>query len=275
MQGEVLVSGGDRLRRWSLEENRVLAETTLEGSGALCTCGGKIFVAGERDGAIYRFDERMLLSGIYAGGHGMCAMCASADTERLYVLLADANSVLMLRASDGTPMILAHAGIHPRRMHLNEALGTLVIAGGEDGCARILCPHTLRVQREIREDGVCIDALAYGEWICMLMRTPTLGTHLILRERGERREIVLRGMPGALGMESGTLWVCAGEWLYAFSPETLRLRHRTLCARYSGKLICKEGRRLLLCPVSETLYQIEESGRRLLCWGAKDAAFDE
>lgn len=275
MKGEVLVSGRDLLQRWSLRENRAIAEATLEGSGALCTCGGKVFAAGERDGAIYRFDERLLLSGIYAGGPGMCAMCASSDAERLYVLLADANSVLMLHATDGTPMVLARAGIHPRQMHLDPLNGVLVIAGGEDGCARVLCAHTLHLQRAIREEGVCCDALAYGDRLYMLMCTPTLGTHLILRDRAYRREIALRGMPGSLCMAQGMLLVSAGEWLYAFEPDTLHLHHKVLCARHSGKLICRGRQCLLLCPASEKLYLIEGNGLRVICRGAKDVAFNE
>lgn len=275
MQREVLISGGDRLRRWSIEENKVIAETTLEGGGALCVCGGMVFAAGELDGAIYRFDDRLLISGIYAGGPGMCAMCASADAQRLYVLLADANSVLMLHASDGMPMILAHAGIHPRRMHMDDVQGTLVIAGGEDGCVRLLCPQTLRLQRAIREDGVCCDAMTDGDRVFMLMRTPTLGTRLILHGRAERREIALRGMPGTLCMAAGMLLVSAGKWLYTLDPDTLRLRHKVFGASYPGKLIGRGEQSLLLCPASETLYIMENSRRRLLCQGARDAAFCE
>lgn len=275
MQGEVLVTGGDRLQRWSLRENRAIAEATLEGSGALCTCGGMVFVAGDQDGAIYRFDERLLLSGIYAGGPGMCAMCASVDTERLYVLLADANSVLMLRAADGMPMFLACAGNQPRRMRLNDAQGTLVIAGGEDGCARMLCAHTLHLQRAVREEGVCCDALAYGDRLYMLMCTPTLGTHLIQRGGGDRREIALRGMPGSLCMAQGMLLVSAGEWVYAFELDTLHLRHKAFCASHSGTLICRGQQCLLLCPARETLYLIKKNGLWVICRGAKGVAFNE
>lgn len=277
MHGEALVSGGDRLRWISLSQGDVLAETTLEGCGAVCVHGEIVFAAVRGEEAIYRLDERLLPSGIYAGGPGMRTMCVSPDGERLYVLLADADSVLMLAAASGAPQLLARAGVNPRQMRLDAENELLVIAGGGDGCAHLLEARSLRLLRSIREEGVCWDAVPLDNVLYLLMLTPALTTLLVARSEREGRQCVaLAGTPGSIcRVADGMLWVCAGEWLYAVDPHTLRVARKTFAGSHAGKLIGIGRRCLLLNPVSERLWLLGMGQRRLLCRDAQDVATRE
>jgi len=131
----------------------------LAGCGALCARRGSVYAAGEEEGVIYHLDAASLLPcGVYAGGPGMRALCLSADAERLFVLLSDADSVLMLCARTGAPMVLARAGVHPQSMRLDDTGKRLVIAGGRDGCVHLLCAGTLRRLARYPAEGFCADA---------------------------------------------------------------------------------------------------------------------
>lgn len=159
MGERIIVSGGEKLRTFGLPGILPGKETPLPGSGALCAGQGSVYAASDGESAIYRLDANTLLPcGVYAGGPGMRALCLSADGERLFALLSDADSVLMLCARTGAPMMLARVGVCPQNMRLSGEGERLVIAGGRDGCVHILCSRTLRLLARYRAEGFCADA---------------------------------------------------------------------------------------------------------------------
>ena len=168
-QEEIVVSGGGKLRAYDAQKQTLTKETMLEGSGALCADGVHIYCASDVENVIYRLQgETLLPQSVYAGGPGMRALCLSRDGESLFVLLADADSVLMLRAQDGMPMCLARVGVYPQRMKLDESGEALVVAGGKDGCAYLLCARTLRLLARQRGRGFCAEASRRAGRVCAL-----------------------------------------------------------------------------------------------------------
>lgn len=155
----MVVSGGGKIRVYDAREKTLKKEAALEGSGALCTDGESIYCASDFENVIYRLQGGTLLpQSVYAGGPGMRALCLSRDGENLYVLLADADSVLMLGARDGMPKCLARVGVYPQRLMLDETGEMLVVAGGKDGCVYLLCARTLRLLARQRGKGFCAAA---------------------------------------------------------------------------------------------------------------------
>ena len=158
--GRIIVSGAGKLRVFLWPELSKSEETILAGSGALCAGRGSVFAASDEN-AIYRLDRRTLLpQSVYAGGPGMRVLCLSADGRRLYALLSDADSVLMLGADTGAMLMLARVGVCPQSMRFDDTGQRLVIAGGKDGCAYLLCAQTLKLLGRYSADGHCADASA-------------------------------------------------------------------------------------------------------------------
>lgn len=273
MAGKVLISGGERLGIVSLRQEKLVKETPLEGCSAVCLSGKMVFAAGENDRAVYRLDENLLPCGVYAGGPGMGAVCISGDGQRLYVLLRDADSVMMLNASDGSPMFLARAGVSPMAMHLEENGRCLIVAGGKDGQAMLLCPHTLRSLHSVREEGICLDALLFGDTLCMMSMTEALHTQLTLRRMpGLRRTFLLPGMPGSLCAAGDELFVSTGDGLYVFDAGAMRLKRRMTSGGIYGKLLKADGRLLLISAVHEALFLADGCRMRLLCRNVRHAS---
>lgn len=172
MRERIIVSGGGKLRAFDAQGLRLVMETPLEGSGALCAGRGFVLCACGAERVIYRLHAQTLLpQGVCAGGPGMRAMCLSGDGERLYVLLSGADSVLMLSGKDGAPAALARVGVNPQSMRLDDTGERLIIAGGRDGCAHLLCARTLRLLRRVEFGGFLADASCRGNRV-RAMRLP-------------------------------------------------------------------------------------------------------
>ncbi len=273
MQGEAVVSGGGKLRVLSLACGEVKQEAAISDCGAVCPHAGGVFAASGRDGVIYRLDGRLLPCGVYAGGPGMRALCLSGDGERLCVLLGEADSVLMLNGHDGSPLLLARVGASPCRMRLDDAQGHLIVAGGKDGSASVLCAATLRTFCTLREEGVCCDALRTGGRLCMLMMTPSMDTRLVVHEaQGDRWQIGLCGLPGSMCARGRALLLTAGEWLCSVDPVRRRVCRKTRMPGAAGRVVPAGEGMLLLCPLEETLYLFGGGEPRLLLTGVRDAA---
>ena len=210
MEKRIIVSGGGKLRVFGAQRLSLLGETPLEGSGALCAGEGCVICACDDDSAVYRVDPLTLLpQSVYAGGPQMRALCLSRDKSRLYILCSGADSVLMLSAYDGAPMMLARVGADPQSLRLDDTGERLVIAGGRDGCVHLLCARTLCALFCLRGEGFCADA--------------------VLR-RGKIRALRLGGngafaSPGrAIHIPGGTLIVdSASERLLSFGREGRRV----------------------------------------------------
>ena len=163
MKGKIIVSGGGKLRLFGGAKTAPSWETPLAGSGALCAGGGWIFAASDEENAVYRFRQDTLLpKNVLAGGPGMRAMCLSRCGRLLFVLASDADSVLMLGAQDGVPLRLARVGVCPQSLRLDDTGRYLVIAGGRDGCAHLLCARTLKTVHRETCGGFCADAVCRG-----------------------------------------------------------------------------------------------------------------
>ena len=248
-------------------------ETAIDGCGAVCAGAGSVYTASEKDGVIYRLDEKLLPCGVYAGGPGMSALRITKDGERLFALLSDADSVLMLGGQDGLPMFLARVGVNPRQMRLQEGGRYLTIAGGRDGSATVLCAHTLKPLCSSTEEGVCCDAMLLDGCLYALRLTPALDTCLSRwDEQGKCRHLFLPGEPGSLCRRGNALLVSAGQWLYAIETAQMRLKKKRFLSGFPGRLISAGKTLLLLCPGDETLYRLDMHGKRKFCSMALDAA---
>ena len=116
-------------------DGRALRHAPLEGAGALRAGKHALFCADEH-GTIWRLNRETLLpEAVFSAGPGVCDLCLSADETRLYALLADANSVVLLDSQTGRPLLLNGCGCDPRQILLHR--GMLAAAGGESGCVHL------------------------------------------------------------------------------------------------------------------------------------------
>ena len=262
---EAYAAGGNRIRRLDLDTGEILCEALIDGCSAVCACAETVYAAGKKEGVIYRLDKRLLPCGVCAGGPGLSALAVSRDEKRLFALLSDADGVLMLSGHDGAPMIFARTGVTPVGMRLDAQGELLLVAGGRDGCAQLLCAKTLNTLCSFKGEGICCDALCCGNRICALLLTPSLQTLLMVWERsGSYRQICFPGAPGSLVFRDQLLFVSAGEWLYAFDTRRLRLVDRRFLENGPGKLI-DAGKLLLLCRMKEMLYRVDDRRETCLC----------
>jgi len=269
---DAYAAGGNRIRRLDLSTGEILCEASIGGCSAVCACAETVYAAGEEEGVIYRLDKRLLPCGVCAGGPGMRALSVSRDGERLFALLSDADGVMMLSGQDGSPMIFARAGVAPAGMRLDDRKELLLVAGGRDGCAWLLCAKTLSTLCSFRGEGVCCDALCCGSRICALLLTPSLHTRLAVWERsGGCRQICFPGEPGSLMLRDKLLFVSAGQWLYALDMRQLRLVDRRFLENGPGRLM-DVGKTLLLCPAKEALYDLDDCRKICLCDQVRDAS---
>ena len=214
----IWVSGGNMLGAYGGEALGRTALAPLAGAGALCVGGGDVYCAAEGD-MLWRMDARSLQPrALFAGGPCMRDVCISADGRRLYALLSGADSVLMLDAADGAPLMLARAGCNPPRMALDDAAQVLAIAGGRQEAVILLDAHTLSLIREMPMPGpVCAVAAAAG---CVMALCMTGERRSALAVCGrDVRFCALSGRPGALlARERGAL-AATKEALFACTPK--------------------------------------------------------
>lgn len=81
--------------------------------------------------------------GAFCRRPGHASAAALADGERLYALCTEADSVLLLDAVSGAPLILNRAGLNPQNITLDETGDTLAAAAGESGDVLLLHARTL------------------------------------------------------------------------------------------------------------------------------------
>lgn len=270
MEREIFVSTGGGISVFSLAGERLRA-AGLEGAGALCVSGGDVFCAGDEGRVICRLDRAALMTqALFAGGPGICELLVSPDGAYLYALCADADSVLLLDARSGQPMIVCRAGCNPRRMALYGDV--LAVAGGESGCVHLLNAHTLREQESLAMPGPVYGAAIGGGAVHALCLTQALDSLLVTVRPGGREEIALCGMPGCLlPAEHGLLAAAQGR-LYAVSPEGV-ISARPVPGR-ACRLLGISGRLFALDEFTGRLFACGGAGQgwRLLCIEARDAA---
>lgn len=273
MGGRLIVSGGDGLRELWIPEGREGLRVRLEGAGPVCACGEALYCACPQERMIWRLDAKSLVpTGLFAGGPGMRALMTSPDGRRLYVLCADADSLLMLDGETGAPLALNRVGVNPGGMAMDESGGVLAVAGGECAQTVLLCARTLNVLASLPAAGVAVDVAIGAGAVCTLCLTEALASALTVRPAcGASRVLSLRGTPGALRICGEGLLAATEGRLHVIAAEEPRILGVHAAPGRAGRLLCTQGERMLLDEWSGTLYRRTRGGWHPLLRGALDA----
>ena len=203
MEKRIIVSGGDEVRVFAPPGRGVLEHIRLEGAGTLCACGEHVFCASNWGDMVWRLDAQKLVpTGLFAGGPDMRNMLISPDGERLMILCAEADSVLLLDAVCGAPMVLARAGVNPQHMSLDESGEVLAVAAGESGEVLLLSARSLALLRRLPMPGIVLDVALRAGTVYALCLNETLNSTMVTIPRAGARQILsLSGMPGRIACE--------------------------------------------------------------------------
>lgn len=271
MAREIWVSRREGIGVFS-SAGKLLRCAALEGAGALCAGGGRLFCAADEGRTIVRFDRQTLTQqAVFCGGPGIIQLMLSGGGERLYALCADADSVLMLDAESGAPLVVCRVGCNPQEMALCGDM--LAVAGGESGCVHLLDAHSLEARGCLPMPGPVYSAVLCGHMIHALCLTQTLDTLLVTETRAGGSRLVLSGMPGRILSLADELLVSSNGRLYTASADGKQiLRGSAAPGRASALMLCNN--RVLLCDMlSEQLFVLGTDGIwKLLCAGVKNTA---
>ena len=276
MEERMIVSGGDEVRVFAPPKREPQEQIRLEGAGALCVSHGTVFCASDWGDTVWRLDaERLVPTGLFAGGPDMRNMLISPDGERMMILCAEADSVLLLDAVCGAPMVLARAGVNPQHMSLDESGEVLAVAAGESGEVLLLSARSLALLRRLPMPGIVLDVALRAGTVYALCLNETLNSTLVTIPRAGARQILsLSGMPGRITCERGGV-VCATDgFLHTVSMDGMRLLGTR---RVSGRasIWLTAGETLLLCDaLSECIFARNGGGQwSLFCEHARDMRF--
>lgn len=273
MEERIIVSGGDEVRVFAPPGREAQAQIRLEGAGALCASHGAVFCASDWGDTVWRLDAgRLVPTGLFAGGPGMKRLLLSPDGTRLYLLCAEADSVLLLDAGCGLPLVLARAGLNPQNIALDEMGGVLAAAAGESGEVLLMNAHSLTLLRRLPMPGMVFDVLLRGGAVHALCLNDALDTTLVtVPQAGARQMLTLSGMPGRL-VPDGERLLCATEgFLHTISRDGMRLlRTEHAPGRANAWQRCAGG--MLVCDaLSECVFARSSGGRwSLFCGHARD-----
>lgn len=249
-----------------------LRAAALEGAGALCISSTHIFCAVEEGRVILRLNRHTLTpEAVFVGGPGVSQLMASADGKQLYALCNEADSVLMLDAVSGMPMIVCRAGCNPQQMALRGDM--LAIAGGESGCVYLLDAHTLEQRGCLSMPGpvYSVDMDEYAVYALCL--TPSLDSLLVTQARERCMQIAMEGMPGCVLRLEERLLVSVHRHLYDVRTDGSRILHACAAPGRAVGVMAAERTLLFVDALDERLLISDVEGAwRLLCTGVKDAA---
>ena len=273
MGERIIVSGGDEVRVFEPPGRAPLEQIRLEGAGALRAFRKTVFCASDWGDMVWRLDaEKLVPTGLFAGGAGMRRLLVSPDGARLMILCTEADSVLLLDASCGAPLVLARAGLNPQSIALDESGDVLAVAAGESGEALLLSARSLTLLRRVPMPGIVFDVLLHGGTIYALCLNETLNTTLVTIPGGGARQVLpLSGMPDRMAIEQGGL-VCATEgFMHTVSLDGCRLLHtRRIPGRAAAWQKC--GETLLICDALTEQIDAQSAGGQwsLFCGRARD-----
>lgn len=263
MGERIVVSGLDRISVYACPPGEPLASCALERAGALCAAKDALFAACGGESVIWRLDKSTLVpTGVFAGGPGIAQLMLSCDGRRLYALCSEADSLLMLSAETGMPMVLARAGVNPADMALDERGETIAVAGGACGEVLLLSARSLRLMGRLPVRGMVFSVVTVSGAVYALSLTETMDSVLTaFLPSGIRREMLLSGMPGALAAAPQGIAAATHRALYWISFD-------------AGTVLRLEdvpGRAGRLCILPEGMMMTDQYSDAL-CWkGAKDA----
>ena len=273
MQKHIVVSGGGELRSFALPMLGETRRIRLDDAGALCAWGETVFCASGWGNVIWRLDaERMIPTGLFAGGPGMRRLLISPSGERLYALCAEADSVLLLDAASGAPLIVNRAGLNPQNITLDETGDTLAVATGESGDVLLLHVHTLSLLARLPMPGMVYDVrLRNGSVHALCLNEAMASTLVTVQSCGVRQTLRLEGMPGVLAMCGETL-LCATEgYLYVVSADGSRVLRTEKAAGRADRMIFEKEAWLLCDSLTENMVMRDCGGRwRLVCPNVRD-----
>lgn len=271
MAQEIYVSRHDGISMCSLE-GKQLRSAALEQAGVLCVGKKHLYCARDDGREIVRFDLQTLTKqAVLGGGTGISQLMLSADGERLYALCSDADSVLMLDALSGMPMIVCCVGCNPQQMTLCSDM--LAVAGGESGCVYLLNAHSLEVCMCLSMPGPVYGVALCGHAVHAICMTQTLDTLLVTDSPAGRVQLVLSGMPGRMLLAKDELLISSHGWLHAVSRDGKRLLWKRAAPGRASALLAADGQVLYRDMLSERLFMSGGGGMwKLLSIGAMSVA---
>lgn len=273
MEERMIVSGGDEVRVFAPPKREPQEQIRLEGAGALCVSHGAVFCASDWGDTVWRLDaERLVPTGLFAGGPGMKRILPSPDGTRLLLLCAEADSVLLLDAGCGLPLVLARAGLNPQNIALDETGDVLAVAAGESGEVLLMSARSLTLLRRMSMPGMVFDVTLCGGTVHALCLNDALDATLVtVPQIGARQILPLPGMPGRVTADGGRL-LCATEgFLHAVSRDGMRLLHTEHAPGRAGGCQRYAGAMLLCDALSERIFARSSGGCwKLFCGCARD-----
>lgn len=233
MEERMILSGDNALRELRPGSGRVSSCIELAGAGALAAFGEELYVASEFGNVIWRLrSQGMIPVGLFAGGPGICQMMLSRDGNRLCALCSEADSILMLCAKTGAPMVINRAGVAPCAMALDDTGKSILVAGGASGEVLRFDEQTLRLTQRFDTPGMVFSVLAAGKEIYALSLDETMNSVLTIFSASGKHCVSLAGMPGTLCRLDGRVAAATHEGIYVIDAERKQVCR---CCRSSGR----------------------------------------
>lgn len=256
MGERMIVSGGGELREYASLDGPPARRIALEGSGALCAGDGCLYVACDGHDMIWRMDSSLLVpTGLFAGGPGVCQMLLSKDHTRLYVLCSEADSLLMLSADSGTPMIVNRVGVNPCAMAMDESGEMIAVAAGACGEILMLSASTLNLVSRLQTPGVAFGtAISSGAVYALSLNEAMNSTLTTFLPGGRRSDVALDGMPGAMAVLQEGVAAATHQEICLVVHGGARILSRLHAPGRAGRLIPSEYGLLMTDTWSDSLY---------------------
>lgn len=256
MGERIVVSGDGGVRVYACPPGRLLTACGLDGARAICAAQDCLFVASDRDNAIWRLDKNTLMpTGIFAGGPGISQMMPSGDGKRLYALCSDADSLLMIGVESGMPLVVNRVGVNPCTMAMDERGDTIAVAGGACGEVLLLSALSLSVIGRMATCGVVFSVAMAADCVYALSLTETMDAVLTaFLPGGVRHELPLNGMPGALSVLPDGIAAATHQSVTFASRDGRRVFGRLQVPGRAGRLWALPGCMMMIDTWSDSLF---------------------
>lgn len=266
MGERIVVSGDGGVRVYASPPGRMLTACGLDGAGAICAARDCLFVASDRDNAIWRLDQNTLMpTGIFAGGPGISQMLSSGDGKRLYALCSDADSLLMLSLESGMPLVVNRVGVNPCAMAMDERGDTIAVAGGACGEVLLLSALSLSLIGRLPTRGVVFSVAMASDCVYALSLTETMDAVMTsFLPGGTRHELALDGMPGALSVLPDCIAAATHQAMTFASRDGCKVLGQLHVPGRAGRLWFLPGFMMMIDTWSDALFWRGEAMPR---WG--------